>query len=262
MTALRTGPWRGSNRIYAVLGRRYLQRTRISLHESAGCGIVTEIDHDADLQIIANHRCNNTAFWLIEGLSLPCCELHISSWIKLVGVAGAIKHRMVDPHTGKHVPALFLPTRIEHYPSGGRAVFYQHTAEDPATSVIELTSEEAQATADEIESLGVHDGIDLAKDHWLRSRLRVLVAELDPQRDAIATYWLTAAAGSSYTVQMHVFCDRGVWRPRSGEHQTADFHAKMRDYSPHEVDHRAHRIELEDGTILKSRSVDIGANRP
>lgn len=108
----------------------------------------------------------------------------------------------------------------------------------------------------------MHDGIDLTKDHWLRSRLRVLVAELDPQRDAIATFWLIGTAGSSNTVQMHVFCDRGVWRPRSGEHQTADFHAKIRDYSPHEVDHRAHRVELEDGTILKSRSGQTGANRP
>lgn len=176
MTLLRSGPWQNAPR--TPLGRQLVQCTRVSLHESHRCGIVFEFEHlDAS---ITTHPCSRPQWMLLDTLiSLPCCEQHIDDWLSLVGVAGAIKHRVIDPHTNKLGPALILPTHVQQYMNGGCFVFYHFGSK---TSVIRLTREEAQVAADEVECLGAHDGVDLHKKSWLARKLRTLVIELDPTR--------------------------------------------------------------------------------
>lgn len=176
MTLLRAGPWQNAPR--TTLGRQLVQRTRISSHESHRCGIVFEFEHfDAN---ISTHTCSQPQ-WVSPHtlISLPCCDQHIDNWLSLIGVAGAIKHRVIDPHTNKLGPALILPTHVQQYMNGRCFVFYHF---DSKTSVITLTREEAQVAADEVECLGAHDGVDLSKKSWFARRLRALVIELDPTR--------------------------------------------------------------------------------
>lgn len=196
---LYAGPWSGWQRAHRPAD--VYKRTRSELHanrDATGCGYTLTYhtrdgrrphDDGAVHHAECDHRCHiMQADDYGPARVLPVCADHLSDWVMLVGVGGALRHPVRTASslnktisaavlTPRYTPAMLMPSQvISHGPRDEvryLEVRYKLAGERSCTVPLDV-HEAAKVAADEVESVSILDGVDLLLRPGLHERLRVL----------------------------------------------------------------------------------------